>query len=212
MSNSSVTTFTFETAKREYQDAWNNPLHTRFELPSVNVNKVLKDRYRVTADKRLTCSMMWDMETKKAWDPLTYIPYVVSEGRSWGRNTLRDGSERFSRSSLQRGWITPERGRVLEDVYVGHANRAIFFLGRPQMTEESGSELHASKFQPLFHVEHGVGGSEEEPLSLWSIVLLTPEKDARYEQPFEQMVRAGLLPGYIEIYIEKDLHMQLTRS
>jgi len=212
MSNSTDTTFTFETVRREYQDAWNNPLHTRFELPSVNVNKVLKDRYRVTADKRLTRSMMWDMETKKAWDPLTYIPYVVSEGRSWGRNTLRDGSERFSRSSLQRGWITPERGRVLEDVYVSHANQVIFFLGRPQMTEESGKELQASRFQPLFHVEHGVGGSEEEPLSLWSIVLLTPEKDARYEQPFEQMVRAGLLPGYIEIYIEKDLHMQLTRS
>jgi len=23
------------------------------------------------------------METRKAWDPLTYIPYVVSHARSW---------------------------------------------------------------------------------------------------------------------------------
>jgi len=76
LSNSTVTTLTFETAKREYQDAWNNPLHTRFELPSVNVTKVLKDRYRVSADKRLSRSMMWVMETKKAWNPLTYIPYA----------------------------------------------------------------------------------------------------------------------------------------
>ena len=49
--------------------------------------------------------MIWDMETKKAWDPLTYIPYVVSQARSWGRTTLRDGSVRFFRSSMQRGWI-----------------------------------------------------------------------------------------------------------
>ena len=27
--------------------------------------------------------MIWDMETGNAWDPLTYIPYVVSQTRSW---------------------------------------------------------------------------------------------------------------------------------
>jgi hypothetical protein len=211
-SDSAFAAPTFETARREYEDAWNNPLHTRFELPPVNVNKVLKDRYRVMPDRRITRSMIWDMEVKKAWDPLTYIPYVVSEGRSWGRNTLPDGAERFSRSSLQRGWITPEQGRVLEDVYVSHSNQAIFFLGRARMTEEDGKELHASKFQPLFHVTHAVGGPDDEPLNLWSIVLLTSTRDPRYQDPFEQMVRAGLLPGFIEIYIKNDLQMQLTQS
>jgi len=212
MSSSANSSITFESAEREYREAWINPLHTRFELPPVNINQVLKDKYRVVPDKPVTRSMIWDMETKKAWDPVSYIPYVVSEGRSWGRNTLQDGSDRFSRSSLQRGWITPEEGRVLEDVFVSPVKQAIFFLGRERMLDEDGHELRAGKFQPIFHVEHGVGGTEEEPLNLWSIVLLTPEPDPRYLAPFEEMVRVGLLPGFIEIYIREDLCRQLART
>jgi hypothetical protein len=202
---------TFASAEHEYRQAWNNPLHTRFELPAVNVNKVLKDRYRSTPDKPVTRSMIWDMEARKAWDPLSYIPYVVSQGRSWARTRLPDGSDRFSRSSLQRGWITPEEGLVLEDVFVNPVRQAIFFLGRERMSGEDGSGLEASTFQPIFHVEHGVGGSEEEPLNLWSIVLLTPTPDLRYHAPFDQMVREGWLPGFVEIYIRNDLGRQLAR-
>jgi len=211
MSTLAVPTLRFATADREFQAAWNNPACTPFELPPVNVNKVLKDRYRVEPQKRLTRTMIWDMEVKKSWDPRTYIPYVVSAGRSWGRHTLEDGSELFCRSSMQQGWITPEQGRILEDVYVSHAEQRIFFQGRATMTAEDGGSLRASDFQPLFHVEHGVGGSDDEPLNLWRIVMLTSTKDMRYTEPFEQMVRAGLLPGFIEIYIEKDLQMRLTR-
>jgi len=101
---------TFDTAEREYNEAWTAPSNTRFELPPVDVNTVLKKRYRVSPEQTLTRAMIWDMETKKAWDPLSYIPYVVSQARSWGRTTLRDGSTRFSRSSLQRGWIASDEG------------------------------------------------------------------------------------------------------
>ena len=132
-------------------------------MNEILLNKVLKERYRVSPEQTLTRAMIWDMEIKKAWDPLTYIPYVVSQARSWGRTTLRDGSTRFSRSSLQRGWITSGEGRVLEDVFVSDAMQIIYFLGRPQMVEESGSTLVASPFQPLFHVQHAVGGSEHAP-------------------------------------------------
>jgi hypothetical protein len=203
---------TFAAAEREYDDAWAKASHTRFELPAVNVNKVLKERYKLTPRKSLTRAMIWEMETKKAWDPRFYIPYVVSEGRSWGRTTLRDGGKRFSRSSMQRGWIAPSEGRVLEDVFVSDAKQAIYFLGRPTMAGEAGDELVASSFQPLFHVRHAVGGSEDEPLNLWSIVLLTNAPDARYLAPFEEMARAGLLPGFIEIYIQRDLQVSLSRA
>src|SRR5437016_3890471 len=93
-----ASTIAFDMAEREYNDAWSAPSSTRFELPPVDVNKVLKERYRVSPEQTLTRAMIWDMETKKAWDPLTYIPYVVSKARSWGRTTLRDGSARFCRS------------------------------------------------------------------------------------------------------------------
>src|ERR1700747_1811118 len=128
----------FDAAEREYNEAWSAPSSTRFELRPVDVNKVLKERYRVSPEQSLTRAMIWDMETKKAWDPLTYIPYVVSQARSWGRTTLRDGSTRFSRSSLQRGWITSEEGRVLEDVFVHDAKQNISFLGQRRMAAENG--------------------------------------------------------------------------
>jgi hypothetical protein len=200
----------FSAAQHAYRAAWGNPAHTRFELPAVNVNKVLRDRYRMRPDKALTRTSIWDMERKKAWDPRTYIPYVVSEGGSWGRETLTDG-ERFSRASMQKGWIAPGEGRVLEDVYLSDATQSIVFLGRERMRGANGDELRASDFQPLFHVAHGVGGSEDEPLNLWSIVLLTAEEDRRYHRPFEEMVAAGWLPGFIEIYIAKDLGVALSR-
>jgi len=201
---------TFVAAEREYTEAWANPNNTRFELPPVDVNKVIKDRYRLSPQKMLTRGMIWDMEQKKAWDPRTYIPYVASEGCSWGRATLSDGAYRFNRSSIQRGWIIPTEGRVLEDVFVCDKKQTIYFIGRPSMVDESGEVLTASAFQPLFHVWHAVGGSDDEPLNLWSIVLVTETPDARYHAPFEQMVRTGLLPGFIENYIKRDLHLQLS--
>ena len=48
-------------------------------------------------------------------------------------------------------------------------------------------------------------------MNLWSIVLLTGASDPRYYEPFEQMVHAGLLPGFLEIYIERDLKLKLSR-
>jgi hypothetical protein len=203
---------TFASARREYEQAWNDPAYTRFELPAVDVNKVLRDRYEMVPHKRLTRTMIWDMETKKAWDPLSFIPYVVSEGGSWGRHALNDGSSRFCRASVQKGWIRPDSGHVLEDVYVSDAEQAIFFLGRERMIAADGSELRASEFQPIFHVFHGVGGTEDEPLNLWSIVLLTQRNEPRYQEPFKQMVQAGLLPGFIEIHIERNLGVKLKRK
>jgi hypothetical protein len=73
------------------------------------------------------------------------------------------------------------------------------------MIDENSDTVAASSFQPLFHVRHAVGGSEEMPLNLSSIVLLTNAPDPHYCELFELMVQAGLLPGFIEIYINATL-------
>ena len=109
-----VSSITFDSAEREYNEAWSAPSSTRFELPPVDVNRVLKERYRISPELTLTRAMIWDMETKKAWDPLTYIPYVVSQARSWcerpcmtarsgfaGRHCSADGSPRRKDASLR---------------------------------------------------------------------------------------------------------------
>ena len=159
---------------------------------------------------KITRDMVWDMEQQKAWDPATFIPYVVSEGKSWGRRKFHDGSEHFFRSSEQLGWIVTGRGTVLEEVFVDHAGQRILCLGRETMRDDSRN-LKASDFQPLFHVEHSAAGSIEEPLNLWRIIVLTEQYDERYTEPFKEMARQGLLPGFLEIYIERRFHCDLKK-
>jgi hypothetical protein len=197
-------------ALNEFENAWSNPRFTQIELPPVQVNRVLREKYTASRTVELSRSMVWDMETKKAWDPLTYIPYVVSEGGSWGRHPLASEIERWSRSSIQGSWLNVGRGRVLEDVFVDHARQKVLFMGRAQLPREN-VVLQADAYQPLFHVEHAAGGTETDPLNLWRIVILTEQKDERYRAPFDEMVRQGTLPGFLEIYIERELHVKLTR-
>ena len=153
--------FTFESAKRQFRNAWHNPSHTHFELPPVEVNSVLRERYTVEpAGTRMTLTQLWDMETRKAWDPATYIPYVVSRARSWGRHALEESCERFFRTSDQAAWIGSNRGEVIEEVSISHKERRIFFLGQLQIVDDRGDVIHAGDFQPLFHVEHAAAGSK----------------------------------------------------
>lgn len=202
---------TFAAAAEEFAQAWRNPRHTRITLPPVDVNKILAERYRMDKPTHITRGMVWDMELKKSWDPRTYISYVVSEGKSWGRHRNEDGSEHFCRFTIQRAWIDARSGSVLEDVYINHKEQRILFLGRSEMVAEGGERIRSEGFQPLFHVEHAAGGSDAAPLNMWRIVLLTESEDRRFMAPFEKMIRDDLLPGFLEIYIDRDLGVKLSR-
>jgi len=202
---------TFAAAAEEFAQAWRNPRHTRITLPPVDVNKILAERYRMDKPTHITRGMVWDMELKKSWDPRTYISYVVSEGKSWGRHRNEDGSEHFCRFTIQRAWIDERSGSVLEDVYINHKEQRILFLGRSEMVAEGGERIRSEGFQPLFHVEHAAGGSDAAPLNMWRIVLLTESEDRRFKAPFEKMIRDDLLPGFLEIYIDRDLGVKLSR-
>jgi hypothetical protein len=197
-------------AVAEFEAAWKDPRTTSVELPPVDVNRVLAEQYQVDPPTRMTRTQVWDMEVKKAWDPLTYIPYVVSEGGSWAAVDIPDG-RRHLRSSVQKAWLNDDRGRVLEDVFTDFAARRVIFLGRGRMTGPHGETLLADPYQPLFHVEHGVGGTEDEPVNQWRIVVLTESTDPRYAAEFAKATAAGGLPGFLEIYLARDLGVTLQR-
>jgi hypothetical protein len=197
-------------AVAEFEAAWNDPRATSIELPPVDVNRVLAEQYQVDPPTRMTRTQVWDMEVKKAWDPLTYIPYVVSEGGSWAAVDLPDG-RRHLRSSVQKAWLNDDRGRVLEDVFTDPAARRVIFLGRARITGPHGETLLADPYQPLFHVVHGVGGTEDEPVNQWRIVVLTESPDPRYAAEFAKATAGGGLPGFLEIYLARDLGVTLHR-
>jgi hypothetical protein len=198
-------------AHREFERCWNDPNATGFELPLIGVNEALAKLYVMTPPINLTRSMIWDMECKKALDPSTYVPYVISEAGLLGRRRLSDGCDHFIRWLTQKAWLSERRGRVIESVFIDHSNQKIIFLGIAQTRSEDGQTITAADHQPLVHVEHAAGGPEHNPYNLWRIVFLTDSKDNRYTRPFEEMATAGFLPGYLEIYIEKDLNVELMR-
>jgi len=55
---SSATTANFHSALEEFEAAWENPTHTRFTLPAVQVNSVLAKKYTTSSPVRLTRDMV----------------------------------------------------------------------------------------------------------------------------------------------------------
>ncbi len=199
----------------EFQRAWADPSNTRFELPPVDVNRVLAEHYRTSEPLTFTRTMLWDMEVRKAWRPDRYIPSVVWErsAHAWGRRSAADGTESFVRSSQQRLWLEPaEYGLVLEPVCLNPAQQKVTFIGVAELPDRAGNLLHVGARQPLFHVEHSVGGDESRPLNRWRIVHLTDRPEHRLVEQFTLMANDVWLPEFIEIYIQSDLNIKLTRQ
>ena len=82
----------------------------------------------------------------------------------------------------------------------------------PEFADADGTLLRAGTGQPLFHVEHAVGGAEQQPLNRWRIVHLTDALDDRLITVFERMAASPWLAEHTEIYIRDTLAIQLTRK
>jgi hypothetical protein len=202
----------FATAETEFVRSWQNPEYTQIELAPVDVNRVLREHYALTEPLTFTRAMLWDVEVRKARDPDRYIPGVVRDGRIWGRRFLENGDESFLRASHQRQWLGGERGTVLERVWLSHERQTVVFLGTAELPDTSGTLLRSDERQPLFHVEHGVGGTETRPLSTWRIVHLTNGKDQRLIERFARFQDEDDLPEFVTLYIQRDLQVGLTKK
>jgi hypothetical protein len=199
----------------EFERAWADPSNTRFELPSVDVNRVHAEYYRTSEPLTFTRTMLWDMDVRKAWRPDRYIPSVVQEGSAgtWSRRSVAGGVESFLRSSQQHLWLEPtEYGLVLEQVYLDPSQQKVTFIGAAELSDCDGNVLRAGMRQPLFHVEHSVGGDEARPLNKWRIVHLPDRPEHRLAERFTRMANDVWLPEFIEIYIRSDLNIKLSRN
>src|SRR6516164_528478 len=84
-----VSSITFGSAEREYNAAWSSPSSTRFELPPVDVNRVLKERYRINPERTLTRAMIWEMEYQEGLGPAHLHPLRGFSGPLMGPNGPR---------------------------------------------------------------------------------------------------------------------------
>ncbi|ALG13378.1 hypothetical protein [Kibdelosporangium phytohabitans] len=195
----------------EFERAWADPRNTAIDLPPVDVNKVLRDRYDVDRDLVYTRTMMWDMETRKASAPDFYIPSVVRPGSA--RKWPSEDPDRFTRASQQRLWLDPDEfGLIIEHVQLGRAEQSIWFIGDTGHTTPDGHELVADRRQPLFHVRHWVDGDENEPLNRWRILHLTNRPDQQTIDFFAELGQNPYLRDFIEVHIREVLGYRLTRK
>jgi len=189
--------------------AWDDPAATRYELPAVDVNQVLADRYDLGRSLVFTRTLLWDLEARKARRPDLFIPNVVASGsaESWGEGDV------FVRRSMQRLWLEPDTyGLVLEQTRLDHTKQIVAFIGAAELPGPDGALLRAGTAQPLFHVEHSVGGAETQPLNRWRIVHLTSAPDRRLIAAFDRIAANPWLPEFIEIYIRDVLGIALSRG
>jgi hypothetical protein len=192
-----------------FREAWEEPGATRAELPPVDVNEVLAACYELGQPLEFTRTMLWDMETRKARRPDLFIPYVVAAGSAASWDT---GEDTIDRKSAQRLWLDRDTyGLVLEHAHLDHLNQIVTFIGAAEFRGPDGALLTATTAQPLFHVEHSVGGTEDRPLNLWRIVHLTDTPDNRLTAVFDGMAANPWLPEHTEIYIRDVLGIPLTR-
>ncbi|GAA3436334.1 hypothetical protein [Kutzneria kofuensis] len=195
-------------------EAWRTPGVTAIDLPPVDVNRVLADRYQLDRDVTFTREMLWDMEARKAAAPDIYIPTVVAAGSATKFPSVRhEGLEDFTRVSDQRLWADPARfGTIIEHVRLDHDNQRAFFVGAADFVTPDGDTRTATTDQPIFHVEHSVAGAEDRPLNRWRIVLLTEHVDQRLLDVFTTMAQDPYLRVFIEVYLQKDLGVSFRRK
>lgn len=199
-------------AESEFEKCWQNPAYTQVKLNDVDVNQALS-HYITDKPVHFNRKMLWDMETKKAWNPGRYIPYVVREGsaEAWDKHQcLSTNGVIFVRASQQKQWLNPNSYQeVYEEVYVNDDEQRITFIGVTVLKGRLGKLVLS---QPLFHVQHSVVGSKDRPLNRWRIVHLTKRKDEYLIESFKALNDPTMLPGFIQIYIEKDLGVSLRHK
>lgn len=198
-------------AEAAFDRAWSDPRHTPFEVPPLDVNRVVAANHVTSTPATMTAAQLWDNEVKKAWDPASYIPSAVRSNTTFGHRKLPDGAETFARLTEQRMWRKPsEYGPVLELVVVNHHKRRVTFLGAREALRDDGTLVRIEPAQPLFDVEHAVSGSETAPLNLWRIVHHTEVRDEHllswFEHAFHDPTR---VPEYIAIYFHRELGIEL---
>lgn len=200
-------------AEEVFEQAWNNPEYTQIKLDDVDINETLSRYYETLTPVNFTRQMLWDLETKKAWNPNVYIPYVLRDGKSWGREILANGDEAFVRSSYQKQWLNREvYEEVFEEVYLNHKDQIATFIGTQSLIDSSGEYLCLKNQQPIFHVQHSVEGEENNPINVWRIVHLTEGKDQQLIEHCNNLNDPRVLPGFVEVYIENDLQIPLSHK
>ena len=140
----------------EFERAWSDPANTAIDLPPVDVNQVLRERYVLDRELVYTRRLLWDMEVRKASAPDLYIPSVVRPGSV---SIWTSSPTAFTRVSEQRLWLRPQEfGAVVEHVYLDEPQQAVYFIGAADYRTPAGQMIRAGGAAAVPRRTPGGGG------------------------------------------------------
>ncbi|KAM0259651.1 hypothetical protein ACHAQJ_003230 [Trichoderma viride] len=203
----------FQNHEEILEAAFKDPNNTTIALEPSDVNKIIKSgHYDADPDLIYTKTQLWDMEVKKAYNPAKYLQHILRPGSLQVFNIQKNGpTETFVRITDQRSWLNPSKyNTVIEQVFLDHDKEKAFFIGVQEVEGPDGHKIIAGT-QPLFHVEHSVAGTENEPLNNWRVVHLDKDEEGKLKEIFKNMAASPYLREFNEVYIREDLGKKLDR-
>ncbi|MBA2654055.1 MAG: DUF1857 family protein [Gammaproteobacteria bacterium] len=125
----------------------------------------------------LTKNEAWRGFKWKAETPHKYIP-VTETAIIPDSQKLTSYGESFTRLTIQPSFVTGKYVVVKEDIHIFEKANRILFLGVE--VDPLEAEQYLLGFKPelltekpaLFHVEHAITGTEEQPIATWQMIRL----------------------------------------
>ncbi|MBX2797918.1 MAG: cupin domain-containing protein [Myxococcales bacterium] len=187
------------TPPTSFSEVYDRVGSTRFVAPEIDLNAAL----RATGQpQRLTRWTAWDAEVRKALDPDVYLPSRFASSTVWGEDLVDTATTSFLRHSRQRSWVDGAWVSVVERVTLDPVQQRIWFVGLRQAVGPDGRTVRATSEQPLFVVEHGVEGTDDDPMLHFAVALRTSSEDASLVAPLATMT-ALQVPEYVQIYLSR---------
>jgi hypothetical protein len=208
MSSCILPTMNLSEAKCLFENAWNDPDNLALTLDDIDINAVLSKNYVTEPPTRMTRTQLWDMERKKAADAVTFLGSVVKDAKT--RRQLNANA--FIRWTIQRQFLNPNVfDNVLEEVFLDDANQLVTFIGQRDESFIDWKPMQVTQQQPVFHVQHGVTGQEDNPINTWKIVFINPSEEARHtlKMNFSKFDYSRHLPYYVEVYLQRDMNIHI---
>lgn len=197
-----------------FATAFANPAYTAATLPPEDVNAKLGN-YISAKPLTYTKTQLWDMCQRKASAPQLYLgqPRIKPDTtRRFPSIRKDDKIEEFVRVADHQQWKDPTTyGTVIEYVIVDHEKLLVSFVGLSEFVTPEGEVIKKGP-GPLFHVQHGVEGTEEKPLNTWRIVIETEKPDEQALKNFEMLGKSPWLKPYSEYYLKEVLGAGLERK
>lgn len=150
-------------------------------------------------------------KAKRVHEYLDAIPFSMIIPKTEQKTSY---GQTFNRLSIQPAWLDGQLTIVKEEVHILENEHRIIFYGREVIKKEAQRHMGThfdrqliSAHAPLFHVEHGLQGTTENPLNTWKMVFvnqkISPDKISEVKNIITGLDWNGLYARAVNLAVPK---------